>query len=86
MYIRQCPTSPLTGGLFTCVIYTFIMFNYFGAILFGITMGFTSLIPLTAVNNNIATRNCVGQSDTHTLVTVRAFAGTAKHCVDNRYL
>jgi hypothetical protein len=62
------------------------MFNSIGAILFGITMGFTSLIPLTAVNNNIATRNCVDQSTTHTLVTVRAFAGTSKHCVDRRYI
>ena len=62
------------------------MFNYFGAILFGATVGFTSLIPLTAVNNNIATRDCVDQSTTHTLVTVRAFAGTAKYCVDNRYI
>ena len=62
------------------------MFNYFGAILFGITMGFTSLIPLTAVNNQIAMRDCFNQSDTHTLVTVRAFAGTANHCVDRRYI
>ena len=78
--------SPLTRGLLTYVIYTFIMFGYYGAILFGITMGFTSLIPLTAVNNQIAMRDCFNQSDTHTLVTVRAFAGTANHCVDNRYL
>ena len=62
------------------------MFNSFGAILFGITMGFTSLIPLTAVNNHNASRACVDQSTTHTLVTVRAFAGTSKHCVDRRYI
>ena len=78
--------SPLLGGLFIYVIYILFMFNYFGAILFGVTMGFTSLIPLTAVNNHIAIRDCFNQYDTHTLVTVRAFAGTAHHCVDNRYL
>ena len=78
--------STLTRGLTLCVLYMYVMFNYFGAVLFGVTMGFTSLIPLTAVNNQIAMRDCFKQSDTHTLVTVRAFAGTTNHCVDNRYL
>jgi hypothetical protein len=62
------------------------MSTSFGAILFGITMGFTSLIPLTALNNHIATGNCADQPATHTLVSVRGFSGTTKYCVDKRYL
>ena len=58
----------------------------FGAILFGVTLGFTSLMPLTALNNHIATDNCTDQPTTHTLVSVRGFSGTTKYCVDNRYL
>ena len=62
------------------------MFKPFAAIFMGATLGFASLIPFTAVTNIIATRNCVNQPTTHTLVTVPAFAGTSKHCVDNRYI
>ena len=57
-----------------------------GAILFGITMGFTSLLPITALNNHIATGNCADQPTTHTLVSVSGFSGTTKYCVDKRYL
>jgi hypothetical protein len=64
----------------------FIMYSPFGAILFGITIGFTSLIPLTALNNDIAYRKCQSQTSTHTLVSVRGFSGTTKYCVDSRYL
>jgi len=62
------------------------MFKYSSAILFGVTLGFISLIPLQALTNSQAKAQCSDSSDTHTLVTVRAFAGTANHCVDNRYL
>ena len=62
------------------------MFKYSSAILFGCTMGFISLIPLQALNNHIATEKCNELSGTYTLVQVRAFAGTAKHCVSNAYL
>jgi hypothetical protein len=61
------------------------MFKYSSAILFGITVGFISLIPLQAVTNNSAKQQCLN-NDTHTLVSVRAFAGDANYCVDNRYL
>ena len=62
------------------------MFKSYGAILFGATIGFISLIPLQALTNSQAKAQCSDNSDTHTLVTVRAFAGTANHCVENRYL
>ena len=62
------------------------MFKYSSAILFGITLGFMSLIPLQAMTNHQAYQECFNNNETHTLVTVRAFAGTAFHCVDNRYL
>ena len=61
------------------------MCNPFSAILFGVTMGFTSLIPITALNNHLASNRCDAKS-THTLVSVRGFAGTTKYCVDKRYL
>ena len=62
------------------------MFKSYGAILFGITMGFISLIPLQALTNSQAMAKCTDAPETNTLITVRAFAGTAKYCVDNRYL
>lgn len=62
------------------------MFNSYGAILFGATLGFMSLLPLQVWTNATAVHTCTKERDSHTLVTVRAFAGTAKYCVDNRYL
>ena len=62
------------------------MFKSYGAILFGITIGFISLIPLQALTNSQAKAKCTDTPESHTLVSVRAFAGTAKYCVDNRYL
>jgi energy-converting hydrogenase Eha subunit G len=62
------------------------MFKYYSAVLFGVTVGFISLIPLQAMNNNLARIKCTGSPDTHTLVSVRAFAGDADHCVGNAYL
>ena len=55
------------------------------AILFGVTIGFISLIPLQALTNSQAKAQCSDTPETHTLITVRAFAGTANYCVDNRY-
>ena len=62
------------------------MLKSYGAILFGITVGFISLIPLQALTNSQAKAQCSNTPDTHTLVSVRAFAGDADYCVDNRYL
>jgi hypothetical protein len=62
------------------------MFKYYSAIFFGVTIGFASLIPLQAAANHAARNQCVGQSDTHTLVFTRAFAGDAYYCVANKYL
>ena len=62
------------------------MFNSYGALLFGATLAMMALLPLQAVTNATAVKQCTNETDTHTLVTVRAFAGTAKYCVDNRYL
>ena len=62
------------------------MFKSYGAILFGITLGFTSLIPLQALTNSQAKAKCTDTPTTHTLVSVRAFAGDANYCLDNRYI
>ncbi len=62
------------------------MFKSYGAILFGITVGFISLIPLQALTNSQAKAQCSNTPDTHTLVSVRAFAGDADYCVANKYL
>ena len=62
------------------------MFKPLSAIFFGATLGFLSLIPLQALTNSQAKAQCSDNSDTHTLVTVRAFAGTANYCVGNQYL
>ena len=62
------------------------MFKYYSAIFFGATIGFISLIPLQALTNSQAKAKCTDAPETNTLITVRAFAGTAKYCVDNRYL
>lgn len=62
------------------------MVNPFSAIFFGATLGFMSLIPLQAWTNNLAKAKCSANADTHTLVSVRAFAGDADHCVANKYL
>lgn len=61
------------------------MSKSYGAILFGITIGIASLIPLQALNNHQAKRAC-NADDSSKLVLVRAFAGDAYHCVENRYL
>ena len=62
------------------------MCNPFSAILFGVTIGFMSLIPLQALTNSQAKAQCSDKSNTHTLVSVRAFAGDADYCVGNQYL
>jgi len=62
------------------------MFKSYGAILFGVTIGFISLIPLQALTNSQAKAQCSDTPDTHTLVSVRAFAGDADYCVGNQYL
>ena len=62
------------------------MFKPFSAILAGATLGFLSLIPLQALTNSQAKAKCSAAPDTHTLVSVRAFAGDAKYCVANKYL
>ena len=62
------------------------MFKSYGAILFGVTIGFISLIPLQALTNSQAKAKCSDNSTTHTLVSVRAFAGDADYCVGNQYL
>ena len=62
------------------------MFKPFSAILAGATLGFLSLIPLQALTNSQAKAQCSAALATHTLVSVRAFAGDANYCVDNRYL
>ena len=81
------PLPPPNGGVIgLCNYYTKHMFKSYGAILFGMTMGFLSLIPLQALNNSQARTKCTDNTDTHTLVYVRAFAGDANYCVDNRYL
>ena len=56
------------------------------AIFAGATLGFLSLIPLQALTNSQAKAQCSDTPDTHTLVSVRAFAGDADYCVENRYL
>ena len=62
------------------------MSKYASAIFFGATIGFASLIPLQAATNQVARNHCADKSDTHKLIHVRAFAGDAYHCVDNKYL
>ena len=62
------------------------MFKPLSAILAGATLGFLSLIPLQAVTNSYAKAKCSDLPDTHTLVSVRAFAGDADYCVANKYL
>jgi len=62
------------------------MFKSYGSILFGVTIGFISLIPLQALNNSQAKAKCSDAPDTHSLIHVRAFAGDAHYCVDNRYI
>lgn len=62
------------------------MFKYYSAILFGVTVGFISLIPLTAMSNEVASRDCKDQPTTHTLISVRGFSGTTRYCVANEYL
>ncbi len=62
------------------------MFKYYTAVLFGATIGFISLIPLQAMNNSLSKIQCTSTPDTHTLVSVRAFAGDADYCVGNQYL
>jgi hypothetical protein len=62
------------------------MFKYSSAIFFGVTLGFISLIPLQALTNSQAKAQCSDTPDTHTLVSVRAFAGDADYCVGNQYL
>ena len=81
------PYSSLAGGLFICVItLNTQMFKYSSAILFGVTIGFISLIPLQALTNSQARNKCSDTPVTHTLVSVRAFAGDADYCVGNQYL
>lgn len=62
------------------------MFKPTAAVLIGATLGYLALIPLAALTSSNAARACSQKPNTHTLVTVRAFAGTAKHCVDRRYI
>ena len=62
------------------------MSKSYGAILFGVTLGFMSLIPLQALTNSQAKAKCSDAPDTHTLVSVRAFSGDADYCVANKYL
>ena len=62
------------------------MFQSFGAILFGTTIGFISLIPLQALTNSQARNQCSVKPFTHTLVRTRAFAGDAHYCIGNSYL
>ncbi len=62
------------------------MIKPFSAIFFGATLGFMSLIPLQALTNSHAKAKCSDNADTHTLVSVRAFAGDADYCVANKYL
>ena len=62
------------------------MFKPVSAILAGATLGFISLIPLQALTSSLARNKCTELSDTHTLVSVRAFAGDADYCVANKYL
>ena len=62
------------------------MFKPLSAILAGATLGFLSLIPLQALTNSQAKAKCADSPDTHTLVSVRAFAGDADYCVANKYL
>ena len=62
------------------------MFKSYGAILFGATVGFMSLIPLQAVTNSYAKAKCSDAPTTHTLVSVSTFAGTDTYCVENAYL
>ena len=62
------------------------MFKPLSAILAGATLGFLSLIPLQAVTNSYAKAKCSDTPDSHTLVSVRAFAGDADYCVANKYL
>jgi len=62
------------------------MFKPLSAILCGATLGFLSLIPLQALTNSQAKAKCLDNSTTHTLVSVRAFAGDADYCVGNQYL
>ena len=76
----------LNAGLFSPVLHIIYMFQSYGTILFGVTLGFMSLLPLQVWTNATATRQCTNEATTHTLVTVRAFAGTAKYCVHNRDL
>ena len=82
-----CRLSTLTGGFTYCALY-FIkhMIKPLASVFFGATLGFLSLIPLQALTNAAAYRACQDTPDTHTLVTVRAFAGTAEYCVSNVYL
>ena len=62
------------------------MFNSYGAILFGITIGFMSLIPSQALTNSQARTKCAESPDTHTLVSVRDFTGDADYCISKVYL
>ena len=62
------------------------MIKPFASIFFGATLGFLSLIPLQALTNSQAKAKCSDNSDTHTLVSVRAFSGDADYCVGNQYL
>lgn len=62
------------------------MFKYYSAVFAGITIGFMSLIPIQAMTNNAAYNKCNTLPDTHKLITVRAFAGTAEYCVSKAYL
>lgn len=62
------------------------MIKPLSAILFGMTAGFLSLIPLQAVTNHYAYNKCQALPETHSLIQVRAFAGTAEYCVSKAYL
>ena len=69
-----------------CSLYLNIMTKYYSSILLGCTLGYLALFPGTAWTNHIASRACQQESDTHTLINVRGFAGDTKYCVANKYL
>ena len=79
--------SPPYGGFSLCCTFgRTYLFKLYSAVLFGVTLGFASLLPLQALTNYNATQACDSTRLTHTLVSVRGFAGTSKYCVDRRYL
>ena len=62
------------------------MFQPISAILTGAVLGHVLLAPVQALTNTWSVSRCQQRTDTHTLITDQNYWGTAKYCIDNRYI